>query len=256
MIIEAKRIDQQSIKNLASGKVHAVRIKNYLSRELSRKLAEKIVTPGYDHYINAPSIGRIGMAFYEAENKPELLETYFSQARSHVDDLRHRCLPYASPIDKFRCEIDEAWPAGAHLESLYGKKMYVGLSRVVEPGVYFLAHHDILEKDAPDSYRARSLKAQFACNVYIDMPDEGGELEVWEKEIDPAGFDEMRGSSYGISPELLGRPALRLKPEIGELILFNSKKMHAVAPSINGHRLSVSCFVGYRGDHEPLTFWS
>ena len=142
---------------MTNGEVLAVRIKQYVPVDLSRKLADKIMTPGYDHYINAPSIGRIGMAFYEAENQPELLDDYFEQARSHIDDLRKRCLPYVSPIDKLRCELDEAWPAGAHLESLYGKKMFVGLSRVVEPDVYFLAHHDIFAKDAPHSFHANSL---------------------------------------------------------------------------------------------------
>jgi len=134
--------------------------------------------------------------------------------------------------------------------------MFIGLSRVVEPGVYFLAHHDIFAKDAPHSFHAKSLQAQFACNVYLDMPDEGGELEIWEREMLPTEFDALRGDSYGIPPELLGKPSLRLKPNCGELILFNSRKMHAVAPSVNSARLSLSCFVGYRGDHAPLTFWS
>lgn len=256
MLIKTKKIDQKSLKNLASGEVLAIRIKDYLSSDLSRKLADKIMASGYAHYINAPSIGRIGMAFYEAGNEPELLNTYFEQAHGHIENLRERCLPYTSPIDKLRCELDEVWPAGANLENLYGQKMFIGLSRVVEPNVYFLAHHDIFAKDAPHSFHARSLQAQFACNVYLDMPDEGGELEIWEQEMSPAEFDALRGESYGILPELLGEPSLRLKPNCGELILFNSRKMHAVAPSVKHSRLSLSCFVGYRGDHAPLTCWS
>jgi hypothetical protein len=256
MLLETKKLNQHALKQLASGEVLAIRIKEYLSSDLSRKLADKIMMSGYAHYINAPSIGRIGMAFYEAENEPELLNTYFEQAHGHIENLRERCLPYTSPIDRLRCELDEAWPAGANLENLYGQKMFIGLSRVVEPDVYFLAHHDIFAKDAPHSFHAKSLQAQFACNVYLDMPDEGGELEIWEQEMLPAEFDALRGDSYGISPELLGKPSLRLKPNCGELILFNSRKMHAVAPSVNSSRLSLSCFVGYRGDHAPLTFWS
>ena len=88
------------------------------------------------------------------------------------------------------------------------------------------------------------------------MPDEGGELEIWEQEMSPVQFDALRGDSYGIPPETLGQPSLRLKPDCGELILFNSRKMHAVAPSAERSRLSLSCFVGYRGNHLPLTFWS
>lgn len=256
MLLETEKLDLESLQQLVNGTVLAIRVKQYLPAELSRKLAEKIMASGYAHYINAPSIGRIGMAFYEAENQPERLDVYFEQACSHIDDLRQRCLPYLSPIDRLRCELDEAWPAGAHLESLYGKKMFIGLSRVVEPDVYFLAHHDIFAKDAPDSFHASSLQAQFSCNVYLEMPAEGGELEIWAQEMGGAQFDALRGDSYGISPKVLGKPALRLKPDCGELILFNSRKMHAIAPSAKRSRLSLSCFVGYRGNHAPLTFWS
>ncbi|AXE33920.1 2OG-Fe(II) oxygenase [Chromobacterium phragmitis] len=256
MLFETDKLNQDAIARLADGRAMAIRVKNYLPREQALKVADKILSPGYAHYLNAPSIGRIGMAFYEAENRPDMLDAYFEQAAINIDDLRQRCAPYASPIDRLRCELDEAWPAGAHLEKLYGKKMFIGLSRVVEPDVYFLAHHDILAKDAPDSYQARSLEAQFACNVYLDMPEDGGELEIWQRELPPDEFDAMRGDSYGIDPALLGEPSLRIKPESGELVIFNSRKMHAVAPSKHSSRLSLSCFIGYRGAHSPLTFWS
>ncbi|MDR1967403.1 MAG: 2OG-Fe(II) oxygenase [Burkholderiaceae bacterium] len=211
---------------------------------------------GYSKYINAPSIGRIGMAFYEAENKPALLQTYFDQSKSNIDDLRNRCLPYASPIDIMRCAIDEIWPAGAMLESLYGKKMYIGLSRIVEPNVNFLAHHDIFQKDAPDSFSAKSLLAQFAANVYLTLPEKGGDIQIWKHEMSADEFDQMRGDSYGIDPKILGNPDFELRPERGDLILFNSRKMHAVTPGFDRSRLSVSCFIGYRGMNMPLTYWS
>ena len=152
--------------------------------------------------------------------------------------------------------LDESWPAGAHLENLYGRKMYVGLSRVVKPGICFLAHHDIFAKDAPDSYQAKSLEAQFACNVYLNMPTEGGALQMWDHDISPDQFDEMRGDSYGIDPALLGPPTLEIRPEPGDFIMFNSRCMHSVTPGVDDPRLSLSFFVGYRGNASPLTFWS
>jgi hypothetical protein len=219
-------------------------------------VANKILAQGYEHYINAPTIGRIGMAFYEAEAKSELLENYFEEAQKNIHDLRNRCLPYASPIDLFRCSMDELWPAGANLESLYGRKMYVGLSRVVEPGVTFLAHHDIFPKDAPDSFQAKSLLAQMACNVYLTMPEEGGALRLWSNEISPQEFDAMRKDSHGIGPSLLGKPQLEILPEPGDLVIFNSRLMHAITPGHGDSRLSLSCFMGYRGTAAPLTIWS
>ena len=220
------------------------------------EIGNKIISSGVDTYKNAPSIGRVGMAFYEAENNVELIKQYFQQAKFNIDDLRKRCSPYSSPLDTIRCQLDEAWPAGAYLETMFGKKMYVGLSRVVNPGVTFLAHHDIFYKDAPDSFKAKSLLSQLACNLYLKMPEDGGVLQVWDKELTPSEFDSIRKDSYGISPETLGKPDLEVQPEAGDLILFDANKMHSVTSGKGGKRLSLSCFIGYRGNAQPLTYWS
>lgn len=256
MLFKAKSLTMPSIEQLARKEVMAVHIKEFIKPELAAELAEKILLQGYRGYTNAPSIGRIGMDFYETEGDVNRLASYFDQASNHQADLRDRCAPLLSPIDLLRCTLDEAWPAGAMLETLYGRKMYVGLSRVVEPGVTFLAHHDIFAKDAPDSFLAHSLQAQLACNIYLKMPKDGGGLQIWEREMAPSKFDAMRQTSYGIDPSHLGEAKIHIEPEPGDLILFNSHLMHAVMPGKEDPRLSLSCFVGYRGPAAPLTFWS
>ncbi len=256
MLLDVECIDESAISKLVNTEYLAIRIKRYIPESHALNIGDKILSPGFEQYINAPSIGRIGMAFYEAENKPELVDEYFRNAQTNIKELRQRCAPYSSPIDTLRCQLDEAWPAGAHLETMLGKKMYVGLSRVVNPGVHFLAHHDIFAKDAPDSFKARSLKSQFACNVYLNMPTQGGTLQIWKNELSPEEFDTLRQNSYGIDPTLLGKPDLDVTPEPGDLVLFDSTKMHAVTPGQGGQRLSLSCFIGYRGESQPLTYWS
>ncbi|MBT2767673.1 2OG-Fe(II) oxygenase [Stenotrophomonas sp. ISL-67] len=256
MIAEIEALDASCIEKLASGELLAVRWKQFITEELAETLKEGILTKGFDKYLNASSIGRIGLAFYETENDPVRIHEYFDDAAKNIRELRGRCAPYLSPMDMLRCTLDEVWPAGAKLETLYGRKMYVGLSRVVEPGVPMLAHHDIFSKDAPDSFEARSLRAQLTANVYLSMPLEGGALQIWDTEISVEEFDTMRGGSYGIDPALLGKPTVEVKPEAGDLLLFNSNCMHAVSPSLDATRLSLSCFVGYRGSASPLSFWS
>lgn len=256
MLLQTKTLDKTCIAEIANNTLRAVIIKEFISPQLATELSKKILNHGYAHYENAPSIGRIGMAFYEAEGDPIKISNYFEQAGKNLADLRSRCSPLISPIDLLRCKLDESWPAGAMLETLYGKKMYVGLSRVVEPGVTFLAHHDILAKDAPNNFQAYSLQAQIACNIYLSMPIDGGGLQIWNTEIDPEEFDNLRQDSYGIPPENLGPPHLEVQPEPGDLVLFNSRLIHAVTPGQELPRLSLSCFVGYRGAAAPLSFWS
>lgn len=256
MLLITEQLDLHGLTLLAQGRILALQVRRFIQPTHAQALAGQILGGGYQHYLNAPSIGRIGMAFYETEGQPQRMTEYFQQAGDHISELRRRCLPFASPIDVLRCALDERWPAGAHLQTLFGCKMFVGLSRVVEPSVQFLAHHDIFAKDAPETLAALSLHQQFAANIYLAMPEQGGELQLWQQEMAAELFDQMRGESYGIDPALLGEPTVELQPAAGDLVLFNSRKMHAVASSQQRSRLSLSCFVGYRDYHQPLTFWS
>lgn len=256
MILEYKDFNENSLSMLLDNKINYLVVKNFITHDLCRKLCVKLFDNDVKGYINAPSIGRIGMAFYETENKKELLEKYFSIADENIQILRNKCYPLISPMDILRCRLDEIWSAGSMIESIMGKKMFVGLARVVKPNITFLAHHDIFEKDAPESFRAKSLISQIACNVYLQMPENGGELIIWEKELLPKVFDDLRKDSYGISIDYLGEPSHIIKPEIGDLILFNSKKMHAISPGDSCSRFSLSCFIGYRGKHQSLSIWS
>jgi 2OG-Fe(II) oxygenase superfamily len=253
----ASELSAEMIQALSQEEVLVIQVKRFVSDELCEVLSVRAEDEiGYRGYLNVPSVRRIGMAFYETENKPEIIESYFAQARQNILDFRTACAPYCSPIDTLRCTLDEVWPAGANLLSLSGRKMFVGLSRMVAPGTTFLAHHDLFEEDAPGSAESAELEAQFGANVYIKMPREGGELLMWEKEIPSKIFSEMRGAEYGLEVHRLGEPDLKLKPGRGDLLLFNSRKMHAVAPGKEINRLALSCFVGYRGRNRPLTFWS
>src|SRR5262249_27067087 len=129
-------------------------------------------------------------------------------------------------------------------------------SRMVRPGTTFLAHHDLFQDDAPGEPEANDLKSQFGANVYIKVPSEGGELLMWRKEIAAPIFNQMRGADYGLDISTLGQADLSIKPDRGDLLIFNSRKMHAVAPGKEINRLALACFVAYRGMHKPLTFWS
>lgn len=256
MIIDSNNFNKKNLNLLLDNNIDYIVVKNFVGKDLCLSLCERLLNDDVKGYTNAPSIGRIGMAFYEAENKKELLEEYFASTDNNIQILRNRCYPFAYPIDILRCRLDEIWDAGSMIESIMGKKMFVGLARVVKPEITFLAHHDIFEKDAPESFRAKSLLSQIACNVYLQMPNSGGELMLWEKELSPTDFDNMRGDSYGISVERLGKPTHIVRPEIGDLILFNSRKMHAISPGDSCSRFSLSCFIGYRGNHQSLSVWS
>jgi hypothetical protein len=196
------------------------------------------------------------MAYYETEHEETLIKQYFATARKCQEQLRAACDPVGSPMDTVRCLLDEVWPAGAHLQTLFGKKMFIGLSRMVEPNTTFLAHHDIFADDAPGMQESESVMSQFGANVYVQMPNRGGELLMWHKNMTIAEFDEKRKGEYGINIKDLPPPDVVLKPNAGDLLIFDAHKLHAVASPQDKDRLALSFFVAYRGDDMPLTYWS
>jgi len=253
-IIDA--ISQETLQALINGQTQVLVIKNFISDNACKYISEGLMNYGYDDYIDAPSVGRIGMSYFETGLKDELIAHYFKHAKKNIHILREACYPYACPIDTFRCVMDEEWLSGCTLQNLYNNKMFVGLSRCIKPEDPLLAHHDMFTRHAPNTPETNNLISQFGVNVYVDVPEEGGELAMWHKEISDAEFSEQRGSQYGISLEPLGEPDFTVKPKDGDLILFNARKLHAVLPGKESNRLTLSAFFGYRGIDKPLTVWS
>lgn len=245
-----------ALNALCEGKTQIVRAPRFTDPLVCRNLAAGLLTEGYNDYLNAPQVGRIGMSYFETGGRQELKNFYFNTALENIEKLRKACAPYQCPIDVFRCVMDEIWPEGANLQTVSGRKMFVGLSRNMRPSTPLLAHHDMFARLAPEEQAANDLVRQMAVNVYIDVPEVGGELLMWRNEISDAEFLERRGSKYGMEIEPLGKPDLIIKPQVGELIIFNARKLHAVAAGAGSDRLTVSCFLGYRGRHKPLTMWS
>jgi hypothetical protein len=249
-------LNYASLLKLIEQQTLVLRIPGFITDEACRIISKGLQSTGYSDYLNAPSVGRIGMSYFETGLKQEIVDRYFATALENIDILRKACYPYSCPIDTLRCMLDEVWPAGCGLQTLYGKKMFVGLSRCMQPGVPLLAHHDMFGRHAPGTPEASSLISQFGFNVYVDVPETGGELAMWMEEISDEAFLERRGKHYGIPLEILPPPDFKVKPVNGDLILFNARKIHAVMPGFGCNRITLSGFLGNRGRRERLTVWS
>jgi hypothetical protein len=243
---------------LVRGAVLAVRSPGFYDTAACAEVSGRMISHARRAaYEKAPLVGRIGMAYFEAETAADRAR-YYRDAAGWARALHEAYGPHGNPIDLLCSVLDELWPGGARPESIEGVPMFAGLVRLIEPGGQLRPHQDVLEWDAPrDCPAARELLAQLTANVYLRTDGAGGELELWDRGLDRHEYEDRRiPGTPALDRGRLPEPALRVVPQSGELILFNSARLHAVAPVREGTRVTASCFIGVRGLSAPLTYWS
>jgi len=243
---------------LVRGSVLAVRSPGFYDPAACAAVARRMIShERRAPYQKAPLVGRIGMAYFDAETAADRAR-YYREATGSAQTLRETYAPHGDPIAMLCGALDELWPGGARPESIEGIPMFAGLVRLLEPGSQLRPHQDVLEWDAPgDCDAARELLAQLTANVYLRTGDAGGELELWDCGLDRKDYEERRIPGVpALDRGRLPDPVLRIVPQAGELILFNSVRLHAVTPVRDGTRVTASCFIGVRSLSAPLTYWS
>ncbi|KST65066.1 hypothetical protein BC008_19905 [Mastigocoleus testarum BC008] len=254
--------------DLLESKYLALRIPNYYPQQEAEEISQELIKQKtLERYDRAPDVGvqRTAITFFETSCCVEMLQRYYKHAQVSIQTLRQACFPNLSPLDKLKLELEEMWVAGAHIENIHDKTMLAGIGRVFEDNFELPPHQDIFARDISDSgvpptRPFENLTAQLSANIYLQIPESGGELEVWE--LKPSTFkqEEIRDQDYKyegiIDRNILPKPTLLIKPEKGELILFDSGRVHAVRSCQGGPRVSMSIFIGYRTQDKSLTYWS
>lgn len=254
-----EELRQNDIIELELGNIVGIRVPGYYDTTLCQEAATKVINkPDLEAYDVAPDIGKIGKAIFDAASDRNALSEYYERAPHDLKMMRKFFAPYLSPMDKVRLDLQEIWPAGSYLERLHGQTMFCGLVRVFKEGSEARPHQDMAHWDVPESAPAHALKTQMAMNIYLSSAEEGGELELWKYGIrDEAQYDATKeAGDYGLSRAKIGPSSAKVRPETGDLIIFDAQRIHAVNLIIKGDRVAVSGFIGYRGATDPLTVFS
>ncbi len=248
-------LNHQHILNVISGNAFGLHIKGFASSEIIQRAKESLYPHQQQTLLdNKTEYVRVGKAFIEVKNDTDR-EEYHQVALNNIQFIRQSFKPFASPIDELRLLLDEVWPAGARLLQIDGKKCFVGVCRFQRTGVDLIPHTDNLTRNAPP--QQQPLLKQLSANIYLEIPEQGGELEMWNIEPSEEEYRQLQGEKgYGLDRHILPPPAAVIKPEPGDLILLNPRFIHAVRPSEQSNRVTLSSFVGYFGEDQPLAYWS
>lgn len=261
---ESDAILLDDLNELFNGKINAIRIPNFF-REESEGNTGKIFSQEkslecYNHEIKEGEtiryldygVDRFGVSFNTTYNGCSIAkDRYYNNALENIRNIRNIFGPKLSPFDRFRLELDEIWPGNVGIAKFEDRKMMSGIVRVMNrPNdselISAQPHIDILPK------KYSSLIGQFAVNIYLSVPEQGGFLELWDA---PAVHAENCNEvSEGDWRSRLGKPT-KIRPLTGDLILFNSRVPHAVSPFSGGPRVSIQSFIGLTSDGH-LQLWA
>lgn len=263
-VITTERLESRDLKQFAAGDALAVVVKDYYSH-IDQSHVDKIDNheslEEYSYVTNKNGkthvipfgVKRLGVPFSSSFGKStdsEPRRNYYRNALSGMRELRRIFEPQLSPIDKLRLDIDELWPDGAGVGRVEGELMFTGIVRITEPQTDILEkkpHVDSMTPDIP-------FQRQYAANIYLDVPEEGGELVIYpergfltQEEVHDMTINENLWSHN------LGEP-VKIKPDAGDLILIHTQIPHAVQSFKKGRRISVQTFFAC-DDTNKINFW-
>jgi 2OG-Fe(II) oxygenase superfamily len=258
MLLEAPALTLDAVRTLINGEALILRVPNYLPDDICTVLTQRTMQiatdPGKQKRIYESNV----KAFTDADVDPEIRSQYLASSVTALASIRRLCEPYLSPSDRLRCELDELWPAGASLLRVENMPLVFGMIRLWRDGAGALPHIDVLQRSSPWVVEARLFTMQLGVNVYLVTPHEGnGEIELWNLSLHDLNMDQHQvQGTYGFRYELLPQADLVVQPKQGDLVVLCSNRLHAVRPTTQGTRVSMSGFIGLRDETEPLRLWS
>jgi hypothetical protein len=209
----------------------------------------------------------IGMPYQIGMSSPENREKYYAQALDGVHAVRKAFLPFLSPIDRLRLELDEQWSPGVRTpQDDKGRRGQTGLVRIMTPDALLDGIAKTVGVCHIDDQRLPGRPRVFSANLYLKVPRGGGELKLWN--VTPACPENRSNPLYQLidqfafvrgSQEILNErlpPPLVVHPRPGDLVILDSGRPHAVAGFKKGYRLSIQCFVNYQAPEAPVSLFS
>lgn len=199
-----------------------------------------------------PPVMRFGVGVSDHRQDGGVADSYWDALDAGRDAWLSLGLPF-DPYQVCRDALAANWPNAVAVGRRDDRAMGSGVAR--EPNQGFVVHFDDALREFSGNLLDANLVAQFAFNLYLSVPEMGGETVVWRHRWHPADEAFRLPRSYGYAEAVVGEAeSFELKPAVGTALLFNPRNFHAVRPSHDSRRIALGFSVGLSDTGELLTW--
>ncbi|KAI6351675.1 hypothetical protein MCOR31_011959 [Pyricularia oryzae] len=273
--------------SMIRGETPAVHAPGFTSQDTARRLEKyigKCLTP-YSH-IAGPPVSKVGVAQFEfqaqsandfAAQRTDAKDRYFAASQTHRNLHKQVAKaagvsPQEAPWPRIVALIQSMFPdhvvATAREPNPDGREYHAGIYRAIDSGTP--VHCDWSPYDsATEDWVINKITHQAVFNLYLaPMAPGGGHTVVYDRQWEHSVLSDRDPESYGYFDEVVeGRDSVTLRPDVGDLVFFNTRNLHRVQKLAAGseapasRRITLSSFIGLLprgvlGDRECVILWS
>lgn len=254
-VITASEFERQDLADLAAGRCAAIRVPGLLPEVDRADIFAALTRATFESYGTErvdPPVMRFGVGVSDHRDGGAVTDSYWeSVARSNIAwaDLGLTFDPYALCRDM----VGKAWPGGVSVATRRGREMGPGVAR--EPNQGFRVHFDDASREFDRDFLDHTLIGQFAFNLYLSVPEVGGETVVWRHRWTPGDESFRLPHSYGYDEAVVkDAESIEIKPQARDAVLLDPRYFHAVRPSRDARRIALGFAVGLT-DEGSLVTW-
>jgi 2OG-Fe(II) oxygenase superfamily len=249
-------LSSQGLTQVFDNKAAYIKVANFLSEHECQKLIQALREMGLKQYAynfaenEAPPAAHLFDTHYLYEQKTP--EEYFPKAKASIAEYQQLVIKAGfDPVIKV-IELLCTYLGNVNIAEQDGQQYTYIIARELSNSA--LLHADFAPFLPPKIWNIANINAEYAWNIYLSDPGEGGECFVYNKPWEQIDDRYIKAETYGYDHQVVaGKEYVKIKPEPGMLLFFNSRNFHEVAKSTKP-RLSLGGHVG-RIDKSNYLFW-